>query len=92
MLIARGVKCGTVTGESVSMYGHLLLAAAAGAVVLLLWPTQLQQQQQHSTAPLTARTSKNNNKTLYVHNHTIAGTSSTAVKLLNDLQQCTSVP
>ena len=91
MLIARGVKCGTVTGESVSMYGHLLLASAAGAVVLL-WPTQLQQQQQHSTAPLTARTSKNNNKTLYVHNHTIAGTSGTAVKLLNDLQQCISVP
>ena len=40
MLIAGGVKCGTVTGESVSMYGHLLLASAAGAVVLL-WPTQL---------------------------------------------------
>ena len=88
MLIARGVKCGTVTGESVSMYGHLLLASAAGAVVLL-WPTQLHS---NSTAPLAARTSKNNNKTLYVHNHTIEGTSGTAVKLLNDLQQCTSVP
>ena len=44
-------------------------------------------QQQHSTAPLAARPSKNNNKTLYVHNHTIAGTRGTAVKLLNDLHQ-----
>ena len=51
MLIAGGVKCGTVTGESVSMYGHLLLASAAGAVVLL-WPTQLHSNStaQHSAA------------------------------------------
>ena len=50
MLIARGVKCGTVTGESVSMYGHLTARCCwcGGAVVAHATPTTATAQ--HSAA------------------------------------------